>query len=166
MVSGRPPIQSVAPMSLFPVLLVTHISLAIALFVPSLVLPFTLRARDATREPGRVVRGLVWFETHGSVVIGIGLAITGIAMIVTLGAGILEQPWLLVSLATYAIIVTVAFAIQRPELQRLLGRGRGKSDAEQKAWREGARRQRYLAYGITTAVGLIAFLMSTKPALW
>ena len=29
-----------------------------------------------------------------------------------------------------------------------------------------ARRQRYVAYGITTAVGLIAFLMSTKPALW
>ncbi len=155
-----------APMPLFPLLLASHISLAIALLVPSLILPFTLRSRDATRPPSRFVRGLVWLQTHGTFVIGIGLAATGLAMVAVLGPQLLEQPWLMVALVLYAVTAIVAYAIQRPELQRLLGRGRGKTDAEQKAWRESARRQRYLAYGITTAIGLIAFLMSTKPALW
>ena len=31
--------------SLFPIILATHITLAVALFVPSLLLPFTLRNR-------------------------------------------------------------------------------------------------------------------------
>ena len=60
----------------------------------------------------------------------------------------------------------VAFAIQRPTLRRLVRREGIESDADREAWRARARRQRYIAYGITTAVGVIAFLMSTKPVLW
>lgn len=157
--------------SLFPIILATHITLAIALFVPSLMLPFTLRNRlvnagyDAP-EPGRFVRTMLWIQAHGTLVIGTGLALTGLAMVAVLGPRMLEQPWLLVSLATYAITAVVAFAVQRPTLRRLVRREHIESDADRVAWRNNARRQRYIAYGITTAVGLIAFLMSTKPVLW
>jgi len=152
--------------SLFPLLLATHVTLAIALFVPGLVLPFTLRGRQAVAEPGRVVRGLLWVQAHGTLVIGAGLAVTGVAMITVLGSRMLEEPWLLIALATYGLTAAVVFFVQRPSLQDLLGRGQGRTDEDRVAWRTGARRQRYLAYGVTTAVGLIAFLMSTKPSLW
>ena len=107
---------------LFPAILATHVTLAIALLVPSVLLPFTLRNRSvapgATPErPGRLVRALAWTQAHGTVVIGAGLAITGLAMIAVLGPRMLEQPWLLVSLATYAVVATVAFAVQRPALR-------------------------------------------------
>ena len=157
--------------SLFPIILATHITLAIALFVPSLLLPFTLRnlsvagGYDAP-EPGRLVRALLWIQAHGTLAIGIGLALTGIAMISVLGARMLEQPWLLVALATYAVTAFVVFAIQRPTLRSLVRREGIETDTDREAWRERARRQRYIAYGVTTAVGLIAFLMSTKPVLW
>jgi uncharacterized membrane protein len=157
--------------ALFPFILAIHVTLAISLFVPSLLLPFTLRNRSvergyAAQEPGRFVRGLQWLQAHGTVAIGAGLALTGLAMLAVLGPRILEQPWLMVSLATYAITAVVAFAIQRPGLRRLQARDGITSDADREAWRTKARRQRYVAYAITTAVGLIAFLMSTKPALW
>ena len=87
-------------------------------------------------------------------------------MLAVLGPRLLEQPWLLVGLATYAITAIIAFAYQRPGLRRLQTREGLASDADRDAWRARARRQRYIAYGITTAVGLIAFLMSTKPELW
>lgn len=157
--------------SLFPVILATHITLAIALFLPSLLLPFTLRNRlvnagyDAP-EPGRVVRLMLWMQAHGTIVIGSGLAITGLAMVAVLGPRMLEQPWLLVSLATYAVTALVVFVIQRPTLRGLVRRDHIETDLDREAWRARARRQRYIAYGVTTAVGLIAFLMSTKPALW
>jgi len=156
---------------LFPYILAVHVTLAISLFVPSLLLPFTLRNRSVERgftgpEPGRFVGALLWLQAHGSVVIGVGLALTGIAMLTVLGPRILEQPWLLASLATYAATVVVAFAVQRPALRRLQARDGLATDADREAWRAKARRQRYVAYAITTAVGLIAFLMSTKPALW
>lgn len=157
--------------SLFPWILAAHVVLAISLFVPSLLLPFTLRSRMVergfvTEEPGRLVRALGWLQAHGTGVIGTGLALTGIALLTVLGPRILEQPWLIVSLATYAATVVVAFVVQRPGLRRLQARDGIASDADREAWRAKARRQRYLAYAITTAVGLIAFLMSTKPALW
>ena len=157
--------------SLFPYVLATHISLAIALFVPSLLLPFTLRNRLVNRgyaapPPGRFVRVMLAMQAHGTIVIGIGLALTGGAMIAVLGPRMLEQPWLLVSLATYAITAVVAFAVQRPTLRRLVRRDGIESDEDREAWRAKARGQRYMAYAITTAVGLIGFLMSTKPVLW
>lgn len=157
--------------SLFPLVLGTHISLAVALFVPSLLLPFTLRIRAVNAgnrgsEPGRLVGWMRWMQGHGSLVIGVGLAITGVAMVAVLGMRVVEQPWLLASLAIYAGAAVVAFAYQRPALRSLLGRDDIRTDGDRDAWRDGARRQRYLAYGIASAVGLIGFLMSTKPALW
>ena len=156
---------------LFPAVLATHISLAIALFVPSLLLPFTLRNRSVAvgydaPAPGRFVRLLLWIQAHGTVAIGGGLALTGLAMIVVLGPRMFEQGWLLVSLATYAVTAVIAYAVQRPGLRRLVGRQGILTDADREVWRARARRQRYVAYGITSAVGLIAFLMSTKPELW
>ena len=45
---------------LFPILLVAHIALAVCLFLPSILLPFTLRTRRATVESdSRVVQGLL-----------------------------------------------------------------------------------------------------------
>ena len=157
--------------SLFPAILAMHVTLAIALFVPSLLLPFTLRNRSvapgaAAEPPGAFVRGLLWIQAHGTVVIGGGLAITGFAMLTVLGPRMLEQPWLLVSLAMYAITAVIAFVVQRPTLRRLQARDGIVTDADRATWRERARRQRYIAYAITSAVGFIAFLMSTKPALW
>jgi uncharacterized membrane protein len=152
--------------SLFPAILATHIALAISLFVPGLLLPFTLRSRPATDDPRTFVRALTWVQTHGTAVIGTGLALTGLAMLTVLGPRMLEQPWLIVSLATYAVAAVILFAIQRPGLRRLQDRGSAATDEERAAWRDGARRQRYVAYGVTGAVGLIAFLMSTKPELW
>lgn len=154
------------PGSLFPAILATHVVLAIALFVPGLLLPFTVRNRPALDEPGTLVRALTWVQLHGTAVIGAGLALTGMAMLAVLGPQMLEQPWLIVSVATYALAAGILFIIQRPGLRRLQDRRRPASDEERAAWREGARRQRYVAYGITGAVGFIAFLMSTKPELW
>ena len=113
--------------SLFPWILAVHVALAISLFVPSLLLPFTLRSRMVERgfvaeEPGRLLRALGWLQAHGTGVIGTGLALTGIALLTVLGPRILEQPWLLVSLATYAATVVVAFVVQRPGLRRLQAR--------------------------------------------
>ena len=39
------------------------------------------------------------------------------------------------------------------------------TDAERDRWRNWARRQRYVSYVMAGLVGLIAFLMSTKPDL-
>src|SRR5689334_2147863 len=156
---------------LFPFILGTHITLAIALFLPSLLLPFTLRNRlvnagyDAP-APGRVVRAMLWLQAHGTIVIGAGLALTGLLMIAVLGPQMLRQPWLLVSLATYAVTAVIAFGVQRPTLRRLVRRDHIETDEDRERWRERARRQRYIAYAITTAVGFIAFMMSTKPVLW
>jgi uncharacterized membrane protein len=159
------------PSSLFPFIIATHVALAIALFVPSLLLPFTLRNRLVspgyeTPPPGRLVRLMQVMQGRGTVVIGVGLVLTGLAMVAVLGARIVEQPWLLVSLATYVIVAIVAFAIQRPTLRRLARRDGIVTDEDREAWRAKARGQRYMAYAITGAVGFIAFLMSTKPVLW
>jgi len=156
--------------STFPLILGTHITLAVALFVPSLLLPFTLRNRlvnEGYEAPphGRFVGGLLWVQAHGTVVIGTGLALTGLGMLSVLGPRMLEQPWLLISLLVYAVTAVIAFGIQRPSLRRLTRRDGIETDADRESWRAHARRQRYIAYGITSAVGFIAFMMSTKPSL-
>ncbi len=62
--------------SYFPVLLVAHIILAVSLVLPSILLPFALRTRRATTESeSRVVRWLLWAQTHGTLAIGRGLAL-------------------------------------------------------------------------------------------
>jgi len=95
-------------------------------------------------------------------VIGIGLGITGIAMLAVLGTQLLRQPWLLVALSLYAINLVVAFFISRPNLRRLLRLDSG----DPATWNRRARQQRYVAYGMAAATGVIGFLMSTKPTLW
>jgi hypothetical protein len=151
------------PTTLVPVLLVTHITLAIGLFLPSILLPFALRTRRAAvdSESG-VVRTLLWGQSHGTMIIGAGLAITGIGLVLALGPSLLQQPWLLVALAIYAVNLGLAFFIQRPNLRRLIGI---KAAADDQVWLERAKRQRYVSYLMAGLVGVIGFLMSTKPSL-
>ena len=146
-------------MNLFPVLLVAHIGLAIALLLPSVVLQFILRGG---REPGSIAARLVAMQGNGTLLIGLGLAVTGAAMLTILGPSLLRQPWLLVALSLYAVNLLVAGFISRPSLRRLIGIGA--SDAA--TWRRRARQQRYVAYGMAAVIGVIGFLMSTKPQLW
>lgn len=152
-------------MVLFPILLVVHIALAISLFVPSLVLPFVLRRSRARNAEGdsTVIRVLLAMQGSGALVIGLGLALTGVAMLLILGPALLGQPWLLVALAIYAGNLLVAGLVSRPNLRRL---ARLPAAADDAAWRRQARRQRYIAYGMAGATGVIGLLMSTKPQLW
>ncbi len=157
------------PAELFPVLLTAHIVLAISLFVPAFLLPFTMRTRGVDGEPmvggqsGRFVRLLVWLEAHGTVIIGAGVAITGIGMLLVLGSAFLQQPWLLLALTIYALILAVAFFVQRPGVRRLLGLKEASTEEEKERWRVRARRQRYISYGMATAIGVIGWLMMSKP---
>ena len=152
------------PTSVFPYILVVHVTLAISLFVPSIVLPFALRTRRATVDSqSRVVRGLLWLQSHGTIVIGIGLALTGLAMVAILGGTLLQQPWLLIALTIYFVNLGIAFFIQRPNLRRLVGITAARDDV---TWKERAKRQRYVSYLMAGLVGTIGFLMSTKPDIW
>ena len=150
-------------MSWFPLLLAIHVTLAVSLLAPSLVLPFLLRSDAVGKQPGGVARGLMAMQGTGGVVIAAGLALTGAGLVASLGAELLSQPWLLVALTVYALNLLAAAFISRPNLRRLLRLGAAGDDA---AWRKRARRQRYLAYAMAAATGMIGFLMSTKPALW
>lgn len=152
------------PPNLFPILLAIHITLAISLFLPSILLPFALRTRRAAVESDSpVVRGLLWVQSHGTVVIGAGLALTGVGMLSILGPVMLEQPWLILALGIYVANLLIAFFIQRPNLRRLIG---VKAASDDQAWRERAKRQRYVSYLMAGLVGTIGFLMSTKPSIW
>jgi hypothetical protein len=151
-------------MALFPLVLAVHVCLALALFLPSLLLPFALRARHADdARRGRFVRALVWLQAGGSGYVALGLAVTGAILVVFLGPTILARPWLLVALAIYAVNLGLSFFVQRPGLRRLFSRA-GSGDPDR--WRAAARRQRYVSYVMAGAVGLIGFLMTSKPDLW
>ncbi|MEP6639053.1 MAG: DUF2269 family protein [Chloroflexota bacterium] len=148
----------------FPFLLVAHIILAVSLVLPSILLPFALRTRRATVESENgVVRTLLFAQSHGTLAIGLGLALTGLGLIASLGSSLLEQPWLLVALAIYFINLAIAFFVQRPNLRRLVGI---RAAADDKTWLERAKRQRYVSYLMAGLVGTIGFLMSSKPVLW
>ncbi len=152
--------------SLLPLLIAVHVILAISLVLPSIVLPFALRsaeAREATAGagPGRLVRGLLWLQAHGTLVIGLGLAATGVGLLLALGTELFARTWLLVALVIYAGNLLLAFFVQRPNLRRLLGVERNEA-----AWRAIARRQRYVSYVMAGLVGSVGYLMSTKPVLW
>ncbi len=154
---------------LFPVLLTSHVVLAISLFVPAFLLPFTMRTRGTDGEPvigaqsGRFVRALVWLEAHGTLVVGAGVAITGMAMLLVLGGAFLQQPWLLLALSIYAVILLISFFVQRPGVRRLLGLKEAADEDEKERWRVRARRQRYISYGMAAAIGIIGWLMMSKP---
>jgi len=148
-----------------PVLLIAHIALALALFVPSLLLPFAFRARRGSLNPnktGRVMQLLLAVQSRGTVWIGLGLALTGLGLVGLIGLSNLARPWLLVALVIYAINLGLAYFIQLPRLQTLIGLTNG-SDPR---WPALARRQRYISYVMAGLVGTIGFLMSTKPVLW
>lgn len=149
-------------MSPFPILLAVHITLAVALLLPSVVLPFVLRRSSG--EPGPLTRALMAMQGTGTLAIAGGLALTGGAMLWILGPELLTQPWLLVGLVLYAVNLAVAAFVSRPNLRRMVGLGG--SEADDAAWRRRARQQRYLAYGMAAVIGVIGFLMSTKPDLW
>jgi len=148
-----------------PILIVVHVTLAISLFLPSILLPFGLRLRGGQwqQSPGRISRALLWLQSNGTLVIGLGLAITGVLMIVILGPQLLAQPWLLIALLIYAANLLLAFFVQRPGLRRLIGMKSLDTDDERDRWREWAKRQRYVSYVMAGLVGVIGFLMSTKP---
>ncbi|HUQ77809.1 MAG TPA: hypothetical protein VM427_02895 [Patescibacteria group bacterium] len=148
----------------FSVLLIAHIGLAVSLFLPSILLPFALRTRRAAEaSPNHFVQSLLWMQAHGTLLIGIGLALTGAALLFTLGRSLVDQPWLLVALSIYAANLLLAFFVQRPNLRRLVGI---RAAADDLVWLERAKRQRYVSYAMAGLVGTIAFLMSTKPTLW
>jgi uncharacterized membrane protein len=156
------------PPSIFPLLLTTHVVLAVSLFLPAFLLPFTMRTRGKDGEPvvsgsGRFVRLLIWLEAHGTVIIGAGVAATGVAMLFVLGGAFLGQPWLMIALGIYATVLLVAFFIQRPGVRRLLGLRQAASEEEKERWRARARRQRYISYLMAGAIGLIGWLMMSKP---
>ena len=148
-------------MNWFAVLLIAHVALAISLLAPSLLLPFLLRDQ-AAGPPAALTRALMAMQGTGSLLIAVGLAATGVGLVLSLGTQVVTQPWLLVALGVYAANLLTAAFISRPNLRRLLRLSEGSSDA----WRRRARRQRYVAYAMAAATGLIGFLMSTKPALW
>jgi uncharacterized transporter YbjL len=149
-------------MSWFPILLAIHVTLAVSLLLPSVVLPFLLRRADG--EPGPGIRTLMALQGTGTVLISIGLAATGVAMLWILGPQLLTQPWLMVALGLYAANLATAAFISRPNLRRLIGLRR--SGADDDAWRRRARQQRLIAYGMAGLIGVIGLLMSTKPELW
>jgi len=148
----------------FPILLIAHIVLAVSLFLPSILLPFALRTRRAAAEsPHPMVRFLLWMQAHGTLVIGIGLALTGAILVIVLGGSLIGQPWLLLALTIYTANLLLAFFVQRPNLRRLVGI---RAAADDRVWLERARRQRYVSYAMAALVGTVGFLMSTKPQLW
>jgi hypothetical protein len=148
----------------FPLLLAAHIALAVSLFLPSILLPFALRSRRAAADSGHpFVRFLLWMQAHGTLLVGAGLALTGAALVVVLGASLLSQPWLLVAVSIYAANLVLAFFVQRPNLRRLVGIRAAADDGQ---WLARARRQRYVSYAMAALTGTIGFLMSTKPQLW
>jgi hypothetical protein len=152
------------PPSLFPILLAVHVALAVSLFLPSLLLPFALRARRVTVDSdNRLVRFLLAMQSGGAVVVGLGLALTGAGLVAILGTRLLSQPWLLVALSIYALNLLLAFFVQRPRLIPLL---RVRARADDRLWAARARRQRYVSYVMAGLVGTIGFLMSAKPQLW
>ena len=151
--------------SLFPLALAAHIVLAISLFLPTILLPFALRLKGGKFEqgPGRLSRALFWLQRNGSWLIGAGLAGTGVVLVLTLGTQLLAQPWLVLALTLYGVNLLIAFVIQRPGLARLLRLQPGDSEEARRRWRDRARRQRYFSYVMAGLIGVIAFLMSTKP---
>ena len=148
----------------FPLLLVLHVVLAVSLLLPSLVLPFLLRSGGsaAGHPPSSFAKLLMRIQGTGSLVIGAGLAITGAGLLAALGPDLIRKPWLLAALSIYAINLLVAGFVSRPNLRRLLRIG-GSDGTSDEAWRRGARRQRWLAYAMALATGVIGFLMSAKP---
>ncbi len=151
-------------MPLVPLLLVVHVLLALGLLLPSILLPFVLRATRLANPPVRpIVHALLVLQARGTLLVGLGLALSGLGLLVVLGVGLIARPWLLVAVTIYATNLLVAFFIQRPNLRRLVG---ARAAWDDRAWEVRARRQRYVSYGMAGLTGTIGLLMSAKPDLW
>ncbi|MGH2463198.1 MAG: DUF2269 family protein [Candidatus Limnocylindria bacterium] len=144
-------------------LIIVHVSLAVLLLLPNLVAPFVLRRDSESRGQSRLARLVLTLQGPGSFWIGLGVAVTGIALLLVIGLELLTQPWLLIALGLYAANLVIAAVVARPNLRRLLGLG---GALEQETWARLARRQRYLAYAMAGIIGVIGVLMMTKPQLW
>ena len=159
----RPTIAPRCP-TCFPLLLVAHIVLAVSLFLPSILLPFALRTRRATVESdSRVVRACSGPRRTARIVIGLGLALTGLGLVAALG----------LDAAPAAVAARRAHDLLRQPRHRLLHpatepapAGRRPAAADDEVWKERAKRQRYVSYLMAGLVGTIGFLMSSKPVLW
>lgn len=159
--TGRRPYNLAVP--ILPIILPLHIGLAIALFLPAILLPFALRSgRPVDESQHGLVRALLALQGRGGAVLATAVAITGILLVVGLGLRIGDQPWLVLALAFYALDLALAFFIQRPELRTLVG---VRAAWDDRLWQARARRQRYVSYAMAGLIGVIAFLMSTKPQL-
>ncbi len=146
-----------------PILLVVHIGFALALLAPSVIVPFLLRrSPDAGTRRGALTGLLLRTQGSGTLLIGGGVAASGVALLLTVGLSLLTRPWMLVALGLYAMNLLVAAFVSRPNLRRLLRLG----SSDEVAWQRRARRQRYVAYAMAAATGGIGLLMSTKPVLW
>lgn len=153
--------------------LLAHILLALSLLLPAVLLPLLLRRDGSEGAPGRLQRLLVAAQGRWAPVIGVGLVLTGIALIAALSLDLGQQPWLLLALAIYAVNITIAMFIQRPRLRQLVGLGTagtggsgGEPAGTDAAWRGAARRLRSVSYLMAVLIGAIGFLMMTKPHLW
>jgi len=142
-----------------PLILAVHITLAVALLAPSLLLPFATRST----QPGRIARALLLLQSNGTVVVGAGLAVTGMLLVAALGTQLLSQPWLLFALVLYAANLLLAFFVQRPGVARLLTLRSENTDVARARLKRWAVRQRYVSYVMAGLVGAIGFLMMTKP---
>jgi hypothetical protein len=81
------------------VLLVVHIALAVSMLAPSLLLPFLLRRADAVGgTPGTPTRILMRLQGTGTLLIGLGLALSGVGLLLVLGAELLTNSWLIAGL--------------------------------------------------------------------
>ena len=136
----------------FPILLGAHIILAVSLILPSILLPFALRTRRATVESeNRAVQGLLWAQTHGTIAIGIGLALTGLGLVASLGSSLLQQPWLLLALDD--LLRSTSASRSSSSVRTCAGSSGLRAADDDKTWLERAKRQRYVSYLMAGLVG-------------
>ena len=157
------------PSAWFPYILVAHITFAISLFLPSFLLPFTMRTRTRDGEPVQA--------TPGSV--RVAAAVAGAERHhghrpgrAHHGADAHRHPGFHVRAAAVA---AGWHRDLRGRAHRLVlhpapracagccGISKEATPEEQQKWRDRAKRQRYVSYGMAAAVGVIGWLMMAKP---
>ena len=123
-------------MSSFPILLAVHIILAVALLLPSVLLPFVLRRSSGA--PGPLTRALMAMQGTGTLLIAGGLALTGAAMLWILGPELLTRPWLLVGAGALRDQPRGG-GVRQPAEPAAAGRARRQPRRMTTTWRSGAR---------------------------
>ena len=138
----------------------THIVLAISLFLPAFLLPFTLRPHGGEVEEGqgRVSRALLWLQRNGTLIIGAGVALTGVLADPHPRHALLGQPWLLLALAHLRDDPAAGILHPAARAAPTAGPAPGRERGDKERWRTRARRQRYVSYVMAGAIGLIGWL--------